>query len=71
MTHTDKREPEHAKEFASEAQRRSRTVLGEFFGLLRDNKKWWLAPIILILLLVGVFLILLGTPVAPLIYTLF
>ncbi len=51
-------------------QKRS-NVVGEFWGLLRHNKKWWLAPIIIVSLLVGALLILFGTPVAPLIYTLF
>ena len=68
---TEGKEHKKADEFASQAQKRPRSVLREFMGLLRDNKKWWLAPIILVLLLVGAFLILLGTPVAPLIYTLF
>ena len=51
-------------------QKRS-NVVAEFWGLLRHNKKWWLAPIIIVSLLVGALLVLFGTPVAPLIYTLF
>ena len=34
------------------------------------NKKWWLTPIILTLLLIGVLVVLSGTAVAPFIYTL-
>ena len=52
-------------------EQKRRGVVGEFWGLLRHNKKWWLAPIIIVSLLVGALLILFGTPVAPLIYTLF
>ena len=39
--------------------------------VLRCNKKWWLLPILCMLLLVGCLLILGGTAAAPFIYTLF
>jgi len=47
-------------------------ILGELFTFLWKRKRWWLTPIILVLLLVG-FLIFLAesTAVAPFIYTLF
>ena len=48
-----------------------RGVVAEFWGFLLQNKKWWLAPIIVVSLLVGALLIMFGTPLAPLIYTLF
>lgn len=66
-----KTESPDTRDLADLAQRKSRGVLAEFWGLLRHNKKWWLAPIIIVSLLVGALLILFGTPVAPLIYTLF
>jgi drug/metabolite transporter superfamily protein YnfA len=47
------------------------TLLGEIWYLLRHNKKWWLVPILLILLVFGLFMILSGTAAAPFIYTLF
>ena len=43
----------------------------EFLDFLLHNKKWWLAPIILALLLVGFLAVLSGTGAAPFIYTLF
>jgi hypothetical protein len=46
-------------------------VLGEFFGLLMQNKKYWMLPIILALLALGVLVILSGSSAAPFIYTLF
>lgn len=46
-------------------------VLGEFWGLLMDNKKYWMLPIILLLLVFGVLVILSGSSAAPFIYTLF
>ena len=50
----------------------SRTGLGgEFVDFLRDNKKWWLAPIIISILGLGLLVMLGGTAAAPFIYTLF
>ena len=46
-------------------------LLREFWDFLRYNKKWWLTPIILTLLVLGVFVFLTGTAFAPFIYTLF
>jgi len=47
-------------------------VLQEMWQFMRYNKKYWLAPIIVVLLLVGLLLIVAkGSAVAPFIYTLF
>jgi len=44
----------------------------EFWAFLRVRKKLWLAPIVIVMLILGGLLILSqGTVVAPLIYTLF
>jgi hypothetical protein len=45
--------------------------LRELWGFLRENKKWWLIPILIVLLLFGLLILLSGTGVAPFIYTLF
>jgi hypothetical protein len=48
------------------------SILGEFWQFLRVRKKWWLAPIIFMLLLLGVLIVLTeGSALAPFIYTLF
>ena len=44
---------------------------GELWALLRAKKKYWLMPIVVVLLLLGALVILSGTAVAPFIYTLF
>jgi hypothetical protein len=62
--------PEAGFEEAAQAQR-DRGVFGELWLFLRDNKKWWLLPILLVLLLFGVLVLLAGTGAAPFIYTLF
>ncbi len=47
-------------------------LLKDLWGFLKVRKKFWLAPIILILLLLGALLVLSqGSAVAPFIYTLF
>jgi len=47
------------------------TIL-EFFDFLKTRKKWWLAPIVIIMLLMGSLILLTeGSAVAPFIYTLF
>ena len=67
-----KDEPHRAgNEFANRAAGRSAGMLSEFLGFLRHEKKWYLAPLILVLLLFGLLIVLSATGAAPLIYTLF
>ena len=47
-------------------------VVGELWQFMRENKKYWLAPIFITLVLVGALLVLAkGSAIAPFIYTLF
>ena len=46
-------------------------ILKEFWEFLCENKKFWLIPIIIILLLLGLIIFFGSTPAAPFIYTLF
>ncbi len=48
-----------------------RSFLLELFDFIKSNKAYFIAPIIVVLLLVGVLIILGGTKAAPFIYTLF
>jgi hypothetical protein len=46
--------------------------LSELWAFMRERKKFWLLPIILVLLIFGALLVLTeGSAVAPFIYTLF
>jgi len=46
--------------------------LRDLWGFLRVRKKFWLLPVIIVLLLIGVLIVLSsGTAVAPFVYTLF
>ena len=48
------------------------TLLKDLWAFMKERKKFWLAPIIIILLLLGTLLVLTqGSAVAPFIYTLF
>ena len=47
-------------------------VLKDFWGFLKERKKWWLGPIIAVLLLMGILIIFAeSSALAPFIYTLF
>lgn len=43
----------------------------EFWYFLKTSRKWWMLPLLLLFLLLGVVLVLAKTAVAPFIYTLF
>jgi len=58
-------------EFLARASGKQTGLVSELVGFLRANKKWWLAPIILAILLLGLLVVLGGTAAAPFIYTLF
>ena len=60
-----------ANAFAEQAEQKQGGIVSEFWDFLRHNKKWWLTPIIVMLLLVGALVVLGSTGAAPFIYTLF
>ena len=48
------------------------SILKEFWDFLKVRKKWWLLPIVIFLVLLGLLIVLTeGSAVAPFIYTLF
>ena len=47
-------------------------LIKDLGGFLKERKKYWLAPIIIVMLLLGLLLVVAqGSTVAPFIYTLF
>jgi hypothetical protein len=62
---------DEASRFAEELQQKKPGMIREMWGLIRDNKKWWLTPVIVMALLLGAFMLLFSSPLSPLIYTLF
>ena len=59
------------RNFLDRSGRERSSLVGEFWGFLRQSKKWWMLPILLGLLVFGLLILLSGTAVAPFIYTLF
>lgn len=49
-----------------------RDLLMELWAFMSERKKWWLLPIVMVLLLLGTLIVLTqGSAVAPFVYTLF
>ena len=47
-------------------------IIREFLEFLKIRKKWWLTPIVVMLVLLGALIVLTeGSAIAPFIYTLF
>lgn len=50
----------------------SQSLVREFWLFMRERKKWWLLPIVVVMLLVGMLLVFAqGSALAPFIYTIF
>jgi len=47
-------------------------LLKDLWGFMKERKKFWLAPVIIVMLLLGALIVLTqGSAIAPFIYTLF
>lgn len=46
-------------------------LIKDLWGFMRERKKLWMAPIIVIMLLLGLLIVAQGTALAPFIYTIF
>ena len=64
-------ESNEASSFENQAAQQQQGIVAEFIDFLKYNKKWWLTPIVLVLLLVGLLVFLSGTAAAPFIYPMF
>ena len=60
-----------APDFERAAGAPSRSFAGEFWQFARQNKRWWLTPILLTLLGVGLLVVLGATAAGPFVYSLF
>ena len=65
---SDENKPDDDNEFLARASGKQTGLVAEFIGFLRANKKWWLAPIIIALLLIGLLILISGSAIAPFIY---
>ena len=57
-----------SQDFAAQAEEAPPGLIAEFVDFLLHNKKWWLTPIILVLLFLGLIIVLSQTVAAPFIY---
>jgi hypothetical protein len=67
MNATDK----NPRSFVEAGREKPVGLMGELFLFMKNNKKFWLAPIVIVLLAMSVLVFLGGTAAAPFIYTLF
>jgi len=58
-------------DFSRQAALKRSSFLSDYLYLLRNNKKWWMLPLLALLLAMGALVLFSSTGVAPLIYTLF
>ena len=61
-------ERESDNEFERESHLRPPGFLAEFSDFLIHNKKWWLVPIMIVLLVLSLFVALTGSAIGPFIY---
>ena len=59
------------RDFEADAEAARPGLVAELWEFMATNKKWWLTPIVIVLLLVGALVLMSGTVAAPFIYTLF
>lgn len=71
MDEQDRDDGRQARDFQDQANQKPPGLVAEFLQFLVHEKKWWLIPIALVLLLMGLLVVLGGTGAAPFIYTLF
>lgn len=65
------KDPHSPSEFEQLGNQKSLSIAGEFLLFIKENKAWWMIPILLVLGLVGMLVLLSSTGAAPFIYTLF
>ncbi len=71
MAASELQNPTDRDRFHELAAQQRTSLWAEFWDFLKHNKKWWLLPIILVLLLLGGLVLITGSAWAPFIYTLF
>ncbi len=58
-------------EFEQAGSEQELSLIGEFWVFIKENKAWWMIPILLVLGGLGILVMLSSTGAAPFIYTLF
>lgn len=58
-------------DFLKASQEERGSFLSDYFAFLKRTRKWWLLPVLVVVLLFGLLVVLSATGAAPFIYTLF
>ena len=69
MTMPSDKSPETEDEFLQAANQQERGLVAEFVAFMAENKMWWLTPILIVFLLVGVLLVISATPLGAWVYS--
>ena len=57
--------------FEEAAEEDAMSLPQEFWVFLKENKKWWLLPIVIVLAGIAILTVLAAGPASPFIYTIF
>ena len=68
---SDPNSGEGSSEFEKLGEEEQLSLISEFVLFIKENKAWWMIPILLVLAMVGILVALSSTGAAPFIYTLF
>ena len=68
---TEKKDSQQPNEFEELGHELELSLIGEFWVFIKENKAWWMVPILLVLGGLGILVMLSSTGAAPFIYTLF
>jgi len=58
-------------DFENASEEKQSSLFSEFMGFMKETRKFWLLPLILIMLALGALLVMTNSALAPFIYTLF
>jgi len=67
----EKTDAKEGSEFARQAGQRRNSFISDYLYLVKTNRKWWMLPLLGLLLGFGVLMVLASTGAAPFIYTMF
>ena len=59
------------EDFLAEARSRQPTFIRELWEFLLQNKRWWLTPMVVVLLILGLMITATNTVIGPAFYLLF
>ncbi len=62
---------ENQDPFEALHERGNRGLLSEILAFLKESRKYWMIPLIIVLLLAGLLIVFSGSTLAPFIYPLF